>query len=377
MTNHNQDAEIFAEGVLEIAPDGHGLLRSPDYNYLPAADDIYVSPTYINSFNLKTGDTIAGRVRPPMVGETHFSLTRIDALNFGAPDLSHPRRELQNLRKVEARERLRMETTRENLCGRVIDLMVPMGKGHSGLIVSPPQTGGRMLMENIVNGIAANHPELAVYVLLICAEPGEAGAMRRSLKAEVLFTTWNESEARHIQLAEIVFEKAKRLAELGRDAIILLDSISRLTCAYHAVLPCSDYGLAAGTDHPAVRRAQRYSSAAGKFQDGGSLTVIAAVETGKAGCANAAIDQELQKSADILIVLDRQVLNDGIFPPINVHRSRNAKEELVLSKGELDRIRVLRKVLSPLSASEAVKLLGSKLLVTGSNAALLSSMGSL
>jgi len=372
MTNHN--AEIFAEGVLEVAPDGHGFLRSPDCNYLPAHDDVYVSPAYINGFNLKTGDTIAGRVYPPLAGEAYFTLARVDAVNFESPDLSRARRHFYGLRKVDARERLRLETTRENLCGRVMDLMVPLGKGHSGLIVGPPHTGAKLLIENIVNGIATNHPDLAVYVLLIDAEPDEASAVKRSLKTEVFFSTWKESEARHIQLAEIVFEKAKRMAEQGRDVVVLIDSLSRLIGAYHAVLPSSDNGLVAGMDHPAVCRAQRFPSASGKFQEGGSLTVIA---TAEAGTTSEVGIQHVEKWADILIMLDHRVLDDGIFPAINIHRSRNAREELLLPKEDLGRIWVLRRVLSPLSATEAVKLVCSKLLVTGSNAVFLSNMAAL
>jgi transcription termination factor Rho len=374
MTNHNEDAEIFAEGVLEVAPDGHGFLRSPDYNYRPAHDDVYVSPDYINGFNLKTGDTIGGRVRPPLAGEAYFTLAGVDAVNFESPDLSHARRHFYSLTKVDARERLRVETTRENLCGRVIDLMFPLGKGHSGLIVGPPHTGAKLLIENIVNGIATNHPNLTVSVLLIGAEPADASALKRALKTEVFFSTWKESEARHIQLAEIVLEKAKRLAEQGGDVVVLIDSISRLICAYYAVLPSSDDALAAGMDHPAVRHAQRFLSASRKFQERGSLTVIATAEAGTT--AQDGI-HDVEKWADILIRLDRRLLKDGIFPAVNIHRSRNGREELLLPEEDLGRIRGLRRVLSPLSPSEAVKLLCSKLLVTCSNAVFLSNMASL
>jgi len=376
MTNHHEDPEIFAEGVLEIAPDGHGFLRSPDYNYLPAADDIYVSPAFINTFNLKTGDTIAGSVLPPTSSEHYFTLARIDGLNNGSLERLHPRREFHNLKKVDSRERLRVETTRENLCGRVIDLMVPLGKGHSGLIVSSPHSGERMLIETIANGIATNYPNLTIYVVLIGEQLEEAGAMNRSLRAEVFFSTQDEPEARHIQLAEIVFEKAKRLVEQGRDVIVIVDSLSRLICAYNAVVPHSDDGLEVGVDPAWYRRARNYLSAAGKFQDGGSLTVIATVEAGTTLPAKAALP-DMENWADVLIMLDRQVLNDGIFPAVNIHDSRNAREELLLPKEDLDRIWVVRKVLSSLSAAEAVKTLGSKLLATGSNVVFLKNPSSL
>jgi transcription termination factor Rho len=367
---------LFAEGVLETLPDGYGFLRAPESNYLPGPDDIYVSPSQIRKFDLRTGDTVSGQVRPPKEGERYFALIKVEAINFEPPDVAKDKVLFDNLTPLYPSERIKLETAQDNLTARVLDMMTPLGKGQRGLIVAAPRTGKTMILQNIANSIATNHPEIALIVLLIDERPEEVTDMQRSVKGEVVSSTFDEPATRHVQVAEMVIEKAKRLVEHKRDVVILLDSITRLARAYNSIVPPSGKVLSGGVDSNALQRPKRFFGAARNIEDGGSLTIIATalVETGSR--MDDVIFEEFKGTGNSEIVLDRKMVDKRVFPAVDINRSGTRKEELLLPKEELNRIWILRKVLNPLSPVEAMELMLERLSKTKSNRDFLESMSS-
>jgi len=372
-----KEGHIFAEGVLEILPDGYGFLRSPDYNYLPGPDDIYVSPSQIRKFDLKTGDTISGQVRPPHEGEKYFALVKIEAVNFESPEEARNKILFDNLTPLYPQERIKLETVRENISARVMDLLTPVGKGQRGLIVAPPRTGKTMLLQSLANSVTTNHPEVVLIVLLIDERPEEVTDMQRSVKGEVISSTFDEPAARHVQVAEMVIEKAKRLVEHKRDVVILLDSITRLARAYNTIVPPSGKVLSGGVDSNALQRPKRFFGAARNIEEGGSLTIIATalIETGSR--MDDVIFEEFKGTGNMEIILDRKLVDKRTFPAIDIQRSGTRKEELLIPKDDLARIWVLRKVLNPLSPVEAMELLIERLAKAQSNSEFLAKMSQL
>ncbi len=372
-----KEGHIFAEGVLEILPDGYGFLRSPDYNYLPGPDDIYVSPSQIRKFDLKTGDTISGQVRPPHEGEKYFALVKIEAVNFESPDEARNKILFDNLTPLYPQERLKLETVRENVSARVMDLLTPLGKGQRGLIVSPPRAGKTMLLQNVANSINTNHPEVVLMVLLIDERPEEVTDMQRSVKGEVISSTFDEPAARHVQVAEMVIEKAKRLIEHKRDVVIMLDSITRLARDYNTIVPPSGKVLSGGVDSNALQRPKRFFGSARNIEEGGSLTIIATALIDTGSRLDDVIFEEFKGTGNSEIILERKLVDKRVFPAIDIQRSGTRKEELLIPKEDLTRIWVLRKVLNPLSPVEAMELLIDKLSKTKSNGEFLANMSSL
>ncbi|HVJ07098.1 MAG TPA: transcription termination factor Rho [Acidisarcina sp.] len=372
-----KEGHIFAEGVLEILPDGYGFLRSPDYNYLPGPDDIYVSPSQIRKFDLKTGDTVSGNVRPPHEGEKYFALVKIEAINFESPEETRNKILFDNLTPLYPEERIKMETVREGISGRVMDLLTPVGKGQRGLIVAPPRTGKTMLLQSIANSVTSNHPEVALIVLLIDERPEEVTDMQRSVKGEVISSTFDEPAARHVQVAEMVIEKAKRLVEHKRDVVILLDSITRLARAYNTIVPPSGKVLSGGVDSNALQRPKRFFGAARNIEEGGSLTIIATALVDTGSRMDEVIFEEFKGTGNMEVILDRKLVDKRVFPAIDIQRSGTRKEELLIPKEDLQRIWVLRKVLNPLSPVEAMELLVDKLAKTRNNAEFLLNMSSI
>ncbi len=369
-----QSGLIFSEGVLECLPDGFGFLRAPEYNYLPGPDDIYVSPSQIRKFDLRTGDTISGQIRPPKEGERYFALIKVEAVNFETPEAARERIFFDNLTPLYPQDRIKLESTKDNLSARVMDLMTPIGKGQRGLIVAAPRTGKTMLLQNIANSITANHPEVVLIVLLIDERPEEVTDMERSVNGEVISSTFDEAASRHVQVAEMVIEKAKRLIEHKRDVVILLDSITRLARAYNTVVPPSGKVLSGGVDSNALQRPKRFFGAARNIEEGGSLTIMATalIETGSR--MDDVIFEEFKGTGNMEIHLDRKLVDKRVFPSIDINKSGTRKEELLLSKEELSRVWILRKVLSPLSQVEAMELLLDKMSKTKDNQGFLSSM---
>ena len=369
-----QSGLIFSEGVLECLPDGFGFLRAPEYNYLPGPDDIYVSPSQIRKFDLRTGDTISGQIRPPKEGERYFALIKVEAVNFEPPEASRERILFDNLTPLYPQDRIQLETEKENLSARVMDLMTPVGKGQRGLIVAAPRTGKTMLLQNIANSITANQPEVVLIVLLIDERPEEVTDMQRSVQGEVISSTFDEPASRHVQVAEMVIEKAKRLVEHRRDVVIVLDSITRLARAYNTVVPPSGKVLSGGVDSNALQRPKRFFGAARNIEEGGSLTIIATalIETGSR--MDDVIFEEFKGTGNMEIHLDRKLVDKRVFPSIDINKSGTRKEELLLSKEELTRVWILRKVLSPLSPVEAMELLLDKMRKTKNNSEFLASM---
>jgi transcription termination factor Rho len=372
-----KEGHIFAEGVLEILPDGYGFLRSPDYNYLPGPDDIYVSPSQIRKFDLKTGDTISGQVRPPHEGEKYFALVKIEAVNFESPDEARNKILFDNLTPLYPQERIKLETTRDNSSARVMDLLTPLGKGQRGLIVSPPRAGKTMLLQNVANSITTNHPEVVLMVLLIDERPEEVTDMQRSVKGEVISSTFDEPAARHVQVAEMVIEKAKRLVEHKRDVVILLDSITRLARAYNTIVPPSGKVLSGGVDSNALQRPKRFFGSARNIEEGGSLTIIATALIDTGSRMDDVIFEEFKGTGNSEIILERKLVDKRVFPAIDIQRSGTRKEELLIPKEDLQRIWVLRKVLNPLSPVEAMELLIDKLSKAKSNGEFLANMAAL
>jgi transcription termination factor Rho len=367
---------IFSEGVLECLPDGFGFLRAPEYNYLPGPDDIYVSPSQIRKFDLRTGDTVSGQVRPPKDGERYFALIKVEAVNFEDPEVARSKIFFDNLTPLYPQDRIRLETTKENLTGRVLDMLCPIGKGQRGLIVAPPRTGKTMMLQSIANSITTNHPEVALIVLLIDERPEEVTDMQRTVKGEVISSTFDEPPQRHIQVAEMVLEKAKRLVEHKRDVVILLDSLTRLGRAYNAVTPPSGKVLSGGIDANALQRPRRFFAAARNVEEGGSLTIMATALIDTGSRMDDVIFEEFKGTGNMEINLDRRLVDKRVFPTIDINRSGTRKDELLLPPDELNRIWVLRKVLSPLSTVEAMELLLGRLTKNKSNAESLASMSS-
>ena len=365
---------IFSEGVLECLPDGFGFLRAPEYNYLPGPDDIYVSPSQIRKFDLRTGDTISGQIRPPKEGERYFALIKVEAVNFEPPEASRERIFFDNLTPLYPQDRVGLETEKDNLSARVMDLMTPLGKGQRGLIVAAPRTGKTMLLQNLANSITANHPEVVLIVLLIDERPEEVTDMERSVQGEVISSTFDEAAQRHVQVAEMVIEKAKRLVEHKRDVVILLDSITRLARAYNTVVPPSGKVLSGGVDSNALQRPKRFFGAARNIEEGGSLTIMATalIETGSR--MDDVIFEEFKGTGNMEIHLDRKLVEKRVFPSVDINKSGTRKEELLLSQDELARVWILRKVLAPLSPVEAMELLLDRMGKTKSNAEFLNSM---
>jgi transcription termination factor Rho len=373
-TQAEKSGLIFSEGVLECLPDGFGFLRAPEYNYLPGPDDVYVSPSQIRRFDLRTGDTISGQIRPPKEGERYFALIKVDAINFEPPEEARNKIFFDNLTPLYPHERLKLETVRDNYSGRVMDLLTPIGKGQRGLIVSPPRTGKTMLLQNIANSITANHAEVTLIVLLIDERPEEVTDMQRSVRGEVISSTFDEPATRHVQVAEMVIEKAKRLVEHKRDVVILLDSITRLARAYNTIVPPSGKVLSGGVDSNALQRPKRFFGAARNIEEGGSLTIIATALIDTGSRMDDVIFEEFKGTGNMEIHLERKLVDKRVFPAIDINKSGTRKEELLLPKEELNRVWILRKVLNPLSPVETMELLLDKLGKTRSNGEFLGSM---
>lgn len=366
---------IYGDGVLEILPDGFGFLRSPDFNYLPGPDDIYVSPSQIRRFNLRTGDTIAGQIRPPKEGERYFALLKVEAVNYEEPDLAREKILFDNLTPLYPDERIKLEVSGENnMSMRIMDLLTPIGKGQRGLIVSPPRAGKTMILQAIANSITANQKEMILIVLLIDERPEEVTDMQRSVKGEVISSTFDEPAQRHVQVAEMVLEKAKRLVEHQKDVIILLDSITRLARAYNAVVPPSGKILSGGVDSNALHKPKRFFGAARNVEEGGSLTIIATALIDTGSRMDEVIFEEFKGTGNMEIVLDRKLADRRIFPAIDINKSGTRKEELLLTPYELNRVWILRKLLQPLNSIDAMEFLLDKMKGTKNNAEFLDSM---
>ena len=360
--------DIYGSGVLEILPDGYGFLRSPDYNYLPGPDDIYVSPSQIRRMGLRTGDTVVGTVRPPKEGERYFALLKVDALNHEPPEKSKDKILFDNLTPLYPQQRLKLEYDPSNFTTRVVDLMCPLGKGQRALIVAPPRTGKTVLMQNIANAIVKNHPEVVLIVLLIDERPEEVTDMSRNVKGEVISSTFDEPPSRHVQVAEMVIEKAKRLVEHKKDVVILLDSITRLARAYNTVVPPSGKILSGGVDSNALHKPKRFFGAARNIEEGGSLTIIATALIDTGSRMDEVIFEEFKGTGNSEIHLDRKLMEKRIFPCMDINKSGTRKEDLLIEKNELQRIWILRKVLAPMNVLDSMDFLLGKMGSTKSNA---------
>ncbi len=365
---------IFSEGVLEVLPEGYGFLRSPDYSYLPGPDDIYISPSQIRKFDLRTGDIVSGQIRMPNEGERYLALVKVDAVNFEPPEEARHRIFYDNLTPLYPHERIHLETVKENLSARVMDIFTPIGKGQRGLIVSPPRAGKTMILQNLANSISTNHPEIYLIVLLIDERPEEVTDMERSVKGEVISSTFDEPASRHVQVAEIVMEKAKRLVEHKKDVVILLDSITRLARAYNTIVPSSGKVLSGGVDANALEKPKRFFGAARKIEEGGSLTIMATALIDTGSRMDDVIFEEFKGTGNMEIILDRKLVDKRIFPAIDINRSGTRKEELLVDQADLNKIWILRKVLNPLSIDEAMDLLLDKLRKSDNNAEFLNSL---
>ncbi len=369
--------QIFGDGTLEVLPDGFGFLRSPDTSYLASTDDIYISPSQIRRFNLHTGDSIEGEVRVPKDGERYFALVKVDKVNGVAPETLKHRILFENLTPLFPNEPLKLERDMkgdENITGRLIDIIAPIGKGQRGLLVASPKSGKTVLMQHIAHAIMANHPDIVLIVLLIDERPEEVTEMQRSVRGEVIASTFDEPAVRHVQVAEMVIEKAKRLAESKKDVVILLDSITRLARAYNTVIPASGKVLTGGVDANALQRPKRFFGAARNIEEGGSLTIIATALIDTGSRMDDVIYEEFKGTGNMEIHLDRKLVDKRIFPAIDINKSGTRKDELLIPREELNRIWVLRKVIAPLSPVESVELLLDKLGKTRSNAEFLASM---
>ena len=375
----DKNGMISSEGGLEILPDGFGFLRAPDYNYLPGPDDIYVSPSQIRRFNLKTGDTVSGQIRPPKESEKYFALLKVDKVNFEDPEVARDKILFDNLTPLYPQERIKLEvppkdSKDKDMTMRVIDLMAPIGKGQRSLIVAPPRTGKTVLLHNIANSITTNHPEITLIVLLIDERPEEVTDMQRSVKGEVISSTFDEPAQRHVQVAEMVIEKAKRLVEHKKDVVILLDSITRLARAYNTVVPPSGKILSGGVDSNALHRPKRFFGAARNIEEGGSLTIIATALIDTGSRMDEVIFEEFKGTGNMELVLDRKLADKRVFPAIDIAKSGTRKEELILPDNELKRIWVLRKYLSQMGITDSMEFLLDKMQGTKTNKDFLDSM---
>ncbi len=368
------DGNVYGEGVLETLPDGFGFLRAPDYNYLPGPDDIYVSPSQIRRFNLRTGDTISGQIRPPKEGERYFALIKVETVNFEDPEVAKDKIIFDNLTPLYANEKINLEYNTKDYSTRIMDLLAPIGKGQRGLIVAAPRTGKTMLLQSIAKAIVKNHPEIWLIVLLIDERPEEVTDMQRTVDAEVISSTFDEPPTRHIQVAEMVIEKARRLVEHRRDVVILLDSITRLARAYNAVTPPSGKVLSGGIDANALQKPKRFFGAARNIEEGGSLTIIATslVDTGSR--MDDVIFEEFKGTGNMEIHLDRRLVDKRIFPSMDINKSGTRKEELLLPDETLNKVWILRKVLNPLSVVDSMEFLIDKFRETKSNKDFLKAM---
>jgi transcription termination factor Rho len=369
-----QNGSIYGEGVLEILQDGFGFLRAPDYNYLPGPDDIYVSPSQIRRFNLRTGDTVSGQIRPPKEGERYFALLKVETINFETPEAGRDKTLFDNLTPLYPEEKLKLETAPDNYGMRVMELVSPIGKGQRGLIVAPPRTGKTMLIQNIANSIAANHPEVYLIVLLIDERPEEVTDMQRSVNGEVVSSTFDEPATRHVQVAEMVIEKAKRLVEHKKDVVILLDSITRLARAYNTVLPPSGKILTGGVDANALQKPKRFFGAARNIEEGGSLTIIATALVDTGSKMDEVIFEEFKGTGNMEVHLDRRLVEKRTFPAIDINKSGTRKEELLIERNMLNRIWILRKILHPMNVVDAMEFLLDKLSETKTNQEFIDSM---
>mgnify|MGYP000888408978 FL=1 len=369
-----QNGSIYGEGVLEILQDGFGFLRAPDYNYLPGPDDIYVSPSQIRRFNLRTGDTVSGQIRPPKEGERYFALLKVETINFETPEAGRDKTLFDNLTPLYPEEKLKLETAPDNYGMRVMELVSPIGKGQRGLIVAPPRTGKTMLIQNIANSIAANHPEVYLIVLLIDERPEEVTDMQRSVNGEVVSSTFDEPATRHVQVAEMVIEKAKRLVEHKKDVVILLDSITRLARAYNTVLPPSGKILTGGVDANALQKPKRFFGAARNIENGGSLTIIATALVDTGSKMDEVIFEEFKGTGNMEVHLDRRLVEKRTFPAIDINKSGTRKEELLIERTMLNRIWILRKILHPMNVVDAMEFLLDKLSETKTNQDFIDSM---
>jgi transcription termination factor Rho len=369
-----QNGHIYGEGVLETLPDGFGFLRAPDYNYLPGPDDIYVSPSQIRRFNLRTGDIISGHIRPPKEGERYFALLKVESINYEDPERAREKILFDNLTPLYPNERLQLEYQPDDYTTRIVDLMTPIGKGQRGLIVAAPRTGKTMMLQHIAKAIAHNHKEVILIVLLIDERPEEVTDMQRSVDGEVISSTFDEPATRHVQVAEMVIEKAKRLVEHGKDVVILLDSITRLARAYNTVVPPSGKILSGGVDSNALHKPKKFFGAARNIEDGGSLTIIATALIDTGSRMDEVIFEEFKGTGNMEVHLDRRLMDKRVFPAIDINKSGTRKEELLISREDLNRIWILRKVLSQLSVVEAMEFLLDKMHGTKNNKEFLESM---
>ncbi|RMH61692.1 MAG: transcription termination factor Rho [Calditrichaeota bacterium] len=371
-----QEGLIFSKGVLEILPDGYGFLRSQNYSYLPGPDDIYVSPSQIKRFGLRTGDTVTGQIRPPKDNERFFALLRVEAVNFESPDKARERKFFDTLTPLYPNEKIELETVRNDYSMRIMNLLTPIGKGQRGLIVAQPRTGKTILMQKIANAISQNHPEVELMVLLIDERPEEVTDMERSVEAEVISSTFDEPAERHVQVADMVLEKAKRLVEYNKDVVILLDSVTRLARAHNTVIPHSGKILSGGVDSNALQKPKRFFGSARNLEEGGSLTIIATALIDTGSRMDEVIFEEFKGTGNMELVLDRRLSDRRIFPAIDINKSGTRKEELLLTREELSRIWVLRKFLNEMNVIEGMEFLLDKMRETKSNKDFLRSMNS-
>jgi len=371
-----KDGMIFGEGTLEILPDGFGFLRAPNYNYLPGPDDIYVSPSQIRRFNLRTGDTVSGQIRQPKESERYFALLKVEAVNYEDPEVSRDKILFDNLTPLYPEEKINLETDSDNYSTRIMDLMTPIGFGQRGLIVSPPRSGKTMLLQFIANSITTNHKNIDLFVLLIDERPEEVTDMQRSVNGEVISSTFDEPSERHVQVAEMVIEKAKRLVEHKKDVVILLDSITRLARAYNSVMPPSGKILSGGVDSNALQRPKRFFGAARNIEDGGSLTIIATALVDTGSRMDEVIFEEFKGTGNLEIQLDRRLADKRMFPAIDIKKSGTRKEELLMDDVTLNRVWILRKILASLNPSDSLEFLLEKMHGTMDNKDFLNSMNS-
>ena len=369
-----KDGLIFGEGTLEILPDGFGFLRAPDYNYLPGPDDIYVSPSQIRRFNLRTGDTVSGQIRQPKESERYFALLKVEAINYEDPEIAREKILFDNLTPLYPEEKIKLETGADNYSTRIMDLLVPIGFGQRGLIVSPPRAGKTMILQAIANAIVGNHKDIMMFVLLIDERPEEVTDMARSVKAEVISSTFDEPGERHVQVAEMVVEKAKRLVEHKKDVVILLDSITRLARAYNSVIPPSGKILSGGVDSNALQRPKRFFGAARNIEEGGSLTIIATALIDTGSRMDEVIFEEFKGTGNLEIQLDRRLADKRVFPAIDIKKSGTRKEELLLDATALNRVWILRKLFASLNTSDSMEFLLDKMNGTKHNQDFLDSM---
>ena len=365
---------MYGEGVLEVLPDGFGFLRSPDYNYLPCPDDIYISPSQIRRFGIKTGSIVQGQIRPPKDGERYFALLRVEAINYEAPDVVNEKIPFDELTPLYPQERLRLETDPKNVDMRIVDLITPIGKGQRGLIVAPPRTGKTVIIQKIAQSIAANHPEVKLIVLLVAERPEEVTDMERSIKGEVISSTFDEPTSRHCQVSEMVIEKARRLVEYGHDVVILMDSITRLGRAYNAEVPHSGKILSGGVDSNALQKPKRFFGSARNIEEGGSLTILGTCLIDTGSRMDEVIFEEFKATGNMDLHLDRRLVDRRVFPAIDIERSGTRKEELLFSDEEQKRIWILRRVLSEMQMVEAMELLRDRIARSKSNEEFLRAM---